>query len=262
VNGLALYYEEYGDKNASLMVFLHGGGVSGWMWEGQIQYFTHYHCIVPNLPEHGTRGSDIPFSIRSSTIEIIELIKEKGGGKKVIVIGFSLGSQVLLQMLSMKRNLVDFAIINRALVRPFPYASKWIQPFVNLSLPLLKKRWFAKLQAKTLYVSERNFETYYKESSQITSSTLSRVLEENMLFTMPEGFRWACGEILVTVGEKEKKVMKSSARDIVECNPNCKGVFIREMGHGVPLAMPDFFNSMVEEWITEGAIPKKCREIS
>ncbi|UOE61841.1 alpha/beta hydrolase [Priestia filamentosa] len=258
---MALYYEEYGDRNASLMVFLHGGGVSGWMWERQIQYFTHYHCLVPNLPEHGTRGSDTPFSIRSSAIEIIKLIEEKGEGKKVIVIGFSLGSQVLLQMLSMKQDLVDVAIINSALVRPLPYISKWVKPFVNISLPLLKKRWFAKLQAKTLYVSERDFETYYKESRQMKASTLSRVLEENMLFTLPEGFRCSCSKILVTVGEKEKEVMKKSARDIVESNPNCKGVFISKMGHGVPLAMPDFFNAMTEEWIKEGTIAKECREI-
>ena len=37
VNELDLHYKEYGDKNASLMVFLHGGGVSSWMWDEQIQ---------------------------------------------------------------------------------------------------------------------------------------------------------------------------------------------------------------------------------
>jgi pimeloyl-ACP methyl ester carboxylesterase len=36
---LVLHYEEYGDKNSTLMLFLHGGGVSGWMWDKQIQLF-------------------------------------------------------------------------------------------------------------------------------------------------------------------------------------------------------------------------------
>ena len=53
-----MHYKEYGDKNASLMLFLHGGGVSGWMWDKQIQYFTHYHCIVPDLPEQGLSNDE------------------------------------------------------------------------------------------------------------------------------------------------------------------------------------------------------------
>lgn len=34
-----LHSIEHGDKQASLMVFLHGGGVSSWMGEKQIEYF-------------------------------------------------------------------------------------------------------------------------------------------------------------------------------------------------------------------------------
>ncbi|WP_268238239.1 hypothetical protein [Paenibacillus aceti] len=32
---LVLHYKEYGDKRASLLLFLHGGGVSGWMWDAR-----------------------------------------------------------------------------------------------------------------------------------------------------------------------------------------------------------------------------------
>ena len=121
---MALHYQEYGDKSASLMLFLHGGGVSDWMWDKQIQYFTHYHCMVPILPEHGLNNDGINFSIKGSAEELIKLIEEKARGKKVILIGFSLGSQVMIQILSMKPDLIDFAIINSASVRPIPYAEK------------------------------------------------------------------------------------------------------------------------------------------
>lgn len=103
------------------MLFLHGGGVSGWMWDNQIQYFSHYHCIVPNLPEHGLNPNKMLFSIKASAEQLIQLIEEKANGKKVILIGFSLGSQVIIQMLSMKPDLVESAIINSALVRPSTY---------------------------------------------------------------------------------------------------------------------------------------------
>ena len=84
-----------------------------------------------------------------------------------------------------------------------------------------------------------------------------RVLEENMSFHIPKDFNKANGKILVTVGEKEKAIMKNSVKDLVEANSNCIGVIIPKIGHGVSLAMPDFFNQMVESWITKRASCQK-----
>lgn len=258
---MALYYREYGNKSAPLMIFLHGGGVSDWMWDQQIQYFTHYHCLVPILPEHGLNHEGTLFSIKSSAEEILTLIEEKARGKEVILIGFSLGSQVIIQLLSMKPDLIDYAMINSASIRPISFAKNIIKPTIRLTFPLIKKRWFSKLQARTLYVNEDYFEKYYEESCQMNPDTLVRVLEENMSFNIPKYFSKANGKILVTVGEKEKAMMKNSAKDLVEANSNCIGVLIPKIGHGVPLAMPDFFNQMVELWIQKGQWPKECKVI-
>ena len=113
-----------------------------------------------------------------------------------------------------------------------------------------------------MYIGEDYFEKYYEESSQMKPDTLVRVLEENMSFNIPKDFSKANGKILVTVGEKEKAMMKHSAKDLVEANSNCIGVIIPKIGHGVPLAMPDFFNQMVEEWIQKGQLPRECKVIS
>lgn len=90
--------------------------------------------------------------------------------------------------------------------------------------------------------------------------TLVSLLEENMTFAIPEGFRQAQGKILVTVGAKEKVMMKKSAKDLVAANSHCTGVVIPEIGHGVPMAMPEFFNHMVEKWIQAGALPEGMQE--
>ncbi len=218
---LDLYYQEYGNKDALLMVFLHGGGVSSWMWDKQIQYFNHYHCVAIDLPEQGKSKQMNNFSIKFSAEKVIELIENIANKKKVLVIGFSLGAQVVVQMLSMKSNLIDYAMINSALVRPFSFVKKLISPSVKLTFPLIRNKSFSKLQAKTLYVDKEYFEIYYKESSLMKSDTLVRILEENMSFEIPEDFNKAKSKILVTVGEREKAVMKKSAKDIVLSNSNC-----------------------------------------
>ncbi|MFM9329387.1 alpha/beta fold hydrolase [Paenibacillus mesotrionivorans] len=259
---MALHFLECGNKDAFLLMqFIHGGGVSGWMWDQQIRYFGHYHCIVPDLHGRG-RSKDGEFSIRGSAEALLRLLDEKATGKKVVVTGFSLGSQILIQMLSLKPDAIHFAIINSALARPFPSAKYWIRPAIQLSYPLIKYRWFSKLQARSLYINGENFEAYYEESRQVQVNTLVRVLNENMSFELPGDFRMATGKILVTVGEKEKAIMKKSARDIVEANRACTGVLLPQIGHGAPLAKPGLFNEMVDNWIHERELPEICLKLN
>ena len=93
------------------------------------------------------------------------------------------------------------------------------------------------------------------------SDTLIRILEENMSFEIPKDFNKAKGKILVTVGEKEKAIMKKSAIDIVSNNSNCIGIIIPNVGHGISLVNPNFFNQMIEKWIQEGALPQNTIKI-
>ena len=258
---MGLSYQEHGDKNAPLIVFLHGGGVSSWMWDKQIEYLGNYHCITIDLPEQGASENTDQFSILLSAEKINELIEKIANGKNVTVVGFSLGAQVTIQMLSLNSNLADYAIINSALVRPNSLFRKMIRPSIKLTFPLVKNKSFSKLQAKTLYIGEEYFDTYYKESSRMKSDTLIRILEENMSFKIPESFKKATAKILVTVGEKEKAVMKKSAIDLVSNNSNCTGIMIPKVGHGISLLNPIFFNQLIENWIQEGTLPEDVTTI-
>lgn len=258
---MGLSYQEYGDNNAPLIVFLHGGGVSSWMWNQQIEYFSDYHCITIDLPEHGASEDTDEFSILLSAEKVNELIERKANGKRVTVIGFSLGAQVTIQMMSLHSNIADYAIINSAFVRPNSILRKMIRPLIRLSFPLVKNKLFSKLQAKTLYIGMEYFDTYYKESSQMKLDTLIRILDENMAFKIPKTFNRAKGKILITVGEKEKAVMKKSAIDLVSDNSNCTGIMIPKVGHGISLVDPVFFNQLIENWMQEGALSKDVTTI-
>lgn len=244
-----LKYKQYGDLDAPLIIFLHGGGVSSWMWDEQIQYFTHYHCVTIDLPEQGMNKDKGKFSIEYGAQKVIEVIEHIKGDKQVSVIGFSLGAQVLIKMLSMTPDLIDYAMINSALVRPNKIGAKALPPLIKLTYPLTKNKTFSKLQAKTLYIDDGDFDLYYNESSKISEGTLVRILQENMSFKIPQAFKDACGKILVTVGQNEIAMMKKSAFDLVNANENCTGLIISEIGHGAPLANPTLFNQIVDEWL-------------
>lgn len=255
-NPLSLYVEQSGNLDApTCLLFLHGGGVSSWMWDKQVTHFKHYHCITIDLPEHGKSQSGIKFTIDGAAKSILQTIDHLVHNKSMVVIGFSLGAQVLIQMLHLQPNLINFAIINSALVKPVSNAEKLLNPMIRFSYPFIQKRWFAKIQAKTLYINDQYFEKYYEESRNITQNTLIRVLSENMSFSIPHGFSNVSTKILVTYGEKEKKLIKESAKLLVASNLNCQGIMIPKIGHGAPIAIPEYFNSMIENWLTKNQLP-------
>ncbi len=230
-------------------MFLHGGGVSGWMWKNQINDFQHFHCLVPDLPEQGGSRECGLFSINGSAHLLLETLEKKAKGKKVILIGFSLGAQIVVQMISMKPELIDYAMINSALVRPILFSKMYLKFFLNLSYPLIKNKTFSSIQAKTLFIHHDDFPIYYKESCEMEKETLMRILKENMSYTIPNQFQYANVNILVTVGEKENSIMKKSAYDLVLANQLCQGIVIKNVGHGISLANPTLFREIIENWL-------------
>ncbi|HZH62751.1 MAG TPA: alpha/beta hydrolase, partial [Metabacillus sp.] len=99
------------------------------------------------------------------------------------------------------------------------------------------------------------------ESCQINKDAFVRVMNENMSFVIPNSFKNSSSKILVTVGEKERKIMKDSMKEIIESNPNCKGLIIPRIGHGFPLAEPKLFNATLEEWIENDVIISEAKQI-
>lgn len=239
------------------MVFLHGGGVSGWMWDKQTAYFSDHYCIVPDLPGHGQSMLNEPFSIQRTAEELNQFLERYSEGREMVVVGFSLGAQVLVEMINQSPAFIDYAMINSALVRPIGGIKPFIGPSVRLTFPLIKNRTFSKLQAKTLYVGEDDFEKYYVESVQMRIGTLISVLEENMSYSIPNGFKSAKTNMLVTVGEKERGMMKKSALQLKAGNHKVEAVSFTGIGHGASMAQPELFNQVLSNWLNQSALPEE-----
>ena len=242
-------YKEYGDKESPLLVFIHGGGVGGWMWDKQIAYFKEYHCLVPTLQGHGERSDETSFTIRENALEIIRLIEQKKNEKDVHIIGFSIGAQICLEIISLAPSLIKTAVINSAVVIPTKSMIPFISPTIKMTFPLIKNKTFAKAQAKQLYMDGEYFEKYYEESLKMNATTLINVLKENMKYSLPENCSKSTARVLVTAGEKEKGLVKKSVRKIVETNEHFEFLFVPNIGHGFPVAKSELFNQVLEDWV-------------
>lgn len=257
-----MFVKEEGSRDSPMLVLIHGGGVSGWMWGRQVDYFQNCYRVVPDLPGHG-KSRDIPFqSINDTARQIIEIIQNKRNGREVTLAGFSLGAQIAVEVLSLQPEIADYAVINSALVIPMKSIRPFLRPMTKLSMPLAKNRRFAKLQAKALYVGEEQFEAYYKVSSSMSTDTLLRILEENMSYRIPPGFGQSHAKILILAGGREKKAILQSAAALAESNDYCAAYTVPGIGHGISLAAPGLFNQILVAWMTDTDLPEGARPLN
>ena len=256
-----MYVRELGNVSSPLMVFIHGGGVSGWMWDKQVNFFKEYHILVPDLPGHGNSKDEHYISIRNCAEEIISLIQTKSNGQKVIIIGVSHGAQIVVEILSIKPQIIDYAIINSALIRPMKLTNIMIKPTIKMTYGLMKNKKFSEIQAKSMYISKDYYDTYYNDSIAIPIEDLIKMLCANMSYSLPSSFKDSKVKALILIGKKEKGIMKKSAVDILNSNKYCKGYAVPNVGHGVSLANPDMFNKIVKLWIKNDILPNEIESI-
>ncbi|GAA0729350.1 alpha/beta hydrolase [Clostridium malenominatum] len=246
-----MYIEESGNPQGDIILFIHGGGVGGWMWDNQVKYFKDYYCLVPDLPSHGKSKCELKFNIRECADELIRLIEKKKDGRKIFLIGFSIGAQIAIDLISKKPDIIDRAILISPLARPMKYTKKIIRSTIPLVIGLIKNKSFQKFQSKYLYISDDYFEEYFSGVHSITSEVLIKIYEENMSFSIPEAFSKATTKMLVLVGEKEQSVMIKSAKDLETCNKNVEVIKIPKVGHGYSLLRPEEFNKLSDEWLSD-----------
>jgi pimeloyl-ACP methyl ester carboxylesterase len=256
---MSLYFKEVGKGNDKTIIFLHGGGVAGWMWNKQLEAFKDYHCIVPDLPEHGKSIDVKPFTMQGAAEMIIDIIKNQAKNGKAHLVGISLGGQIIVQILSIMPEVVDHALISGTLVRSIPHTEtflKLLNYLIKAYEPVKDTDFFIKANMRTYNMPKSLFNEFKEATRQIKPDSLNRILKENMLYKMPEGLEKADVQVLVMAGQKDYGIIKESARDLLNVLPMSYGAMALKVGHMWNIENPELFNKTLRAWITDETLPE------
>ncbi len=261
---MTIYYEETGDKSRPAIVFIHGGGISGWMWRKQVEHFSDYYCIVPDLPEHGKSINEGPLSLADCVNRIADLIETRASDGKAHVVGHSLGGKVVVELLARRPEVVDHAVVASALFGSMFLVNLIHRPFIyKLSVAMMRNKRMLSLTAKQFKFPERSYiENSIEEFKRLTPDSLYRIYDQLYQYQkLPDGLASVDVPTLVMAGEKESGVMKQSVVDITGVLANSKGVLIKRADHTYPWAMFDTFNSLVRSWISDQNIESNLIQV-
>jgi pimeloyl-ACP methyl ester carboxylesterase len=248
-----LYFRETGSKDAETIIFLHASATSGWMWDGQVKEFEDYHCIVPDLPEHGLSIDVKPFTISKSAEVIAEIIRNHASNGKAHLVGISLGAQIIIQILSKAPELVDHAIISGTLVQRISHIDsllKLLDYTIKVYGSVKNTDFFIKANMRTYNMPKCLFDKFKESTLLIKNDSLNRILKENMIFKQPDGLEKIGVPVLVMTGDKDYKIVKESAEDLLMSFQISEGYIAPNVGHFWNLEDPKLFNWVLRRWIT------------
>jgi pimeloyl-ACP methyl ester carboxylesterase len=241
-----MHLEKYGDDDGRRVLLLHGGGVAGWMWKPLRAHLDPgIRVLIPDLPGHD-RSSDEPYLSHESALrDLISLLEAEG--RPVTVVGFSLGAQLATMLASARADLVDGVVVISAQAKPTP------APVLTLALlrstaSLARVDWFARLQAKELFIPAGLMDDYLRTSRAMTSSNLLAMVGENIRFSIPDDWSSFPGKALILAGAREKSFMRSSAGLLQRALPGSTLEIVVDAGHGIPLQRPLFLARRLREF--------------
>ena len=207
-------YKEFGKQNSDVIILLHGGGLSWWNYRKEAEMLQNdFHVILPVLDGHAESDRDFT-TIEDNAKEIISFIDETFDGSVLLIGGLSLGGQILLEIMSLRADICEYAIVESALVVPSKMIYSMIKPVFGNCYGLIKHKWFSKLQFKSLKMNQEFFDDYYRDTCKITKQNMIAFLQANSMYSIKDLLSNSNAKVSIFVGGQENSSMKSSAKII------------------------------------------------
>src|SRR5512146_1125874 len=104
---------EAGSRGAPAVVFLHGAGLSGRMWEPHTaEISAAFHSLAPDLPGCGdSRGIEWT-TLQDAADDVARLIRERVPDGRARVVGISVGGSIAHTLVARHPDLVEQALID------------------------------------------------------------------------------------------------------------------------------------------------------
>ena len=241
---------EFGQQNAEAILLLHGGGLSWWNYrEAATLLAEQYRVVLPVLDGHA--GSNTPFTtIEDNAAGLISYIDTHLGGQVLAIGGLSLGGQIAVEMLSQRKDICRYALVESALVMPMKLTSALIGPAFGMSYGLIKQKWFSKLQAEYLGIPQTLFDDYFRDTCKISKADMIAFLKANSLYIVKPGLCETTAKVKIVAGTKEQKMIRDSAELLHKTISGSSMELLSGLGHGdLSINHPHRYARMLTEWI-------------
>ena len=256
-----MHVREGGRVGAPTIVFLHGNGANGNMWDRHFEKCSDYHCLAPDYPGFGRSKGIEWVSLDDTTDRIIDVIHSRATGGQAHIVGLSLGGSIGINLLGKAPELIDHAIIDGSGVLPFPS-----KPFLTagffLIQPFMKTERLIRAIAKGLNIPAKEFERFKTDFQAMSPRAFRRSFSEGMGLKCPPGIERVTCPTLFVAGSREFRRFHESNLMMSKLMPHAECRVAPGMGHGWLAEAPDLHIRMVRAWIADEELPEELQKVN
>jgi pimeloyl-ACP methyl ester carboxylesterase len=257
-----LHVYESGSASAPAILFLHGSPLSGAMWRLQMAGLSEFHCLAPDLPEHGQSVGVGPFEMGDTVRRLADMVRSLTTSGRAHVVGLSFGGVVAQALMVHAPAVVDHVILSGTAAR----MGKALQMLLRLSLALNRPvlSWLRPEQLAALVRFQFGLSPAYdamvaRDLAVIPAARLVHFVMDT--YTRIETPTEARVPVLVAVGQKETPIARMMARQLIAEIAGARGVMAPRVGHAWNLEAPELFTAMVRAWVMDRALPVGLEEL-
>lgn len=241
-------FQETEIRESEPILFIHGLGASRWMWWQQEAAFQDYQAILVDLPGHGKSVSTPWVSLADTAKGIARHVIH---GRRVHLVGISLGGHVALELAKHYPENVLSIWITGITVKPIPYRfllklqSRWVQR------GLRNERYLEDLAERHFRLPRHKTADFIANYQLLTPETYEAIWNEIMRFHLDASYKVITAPCFIAAGEKESARIRESVEVVPQILPNAAGKIIPGAQHDWPVQNAQRFNSLLKEWLDQ-----------
>lgn len=258
---MSLHVQSTGAENAAAIVFLHGLGVSSWMWTEQVTALSQdYHCLTIDLPGNGESYRETWHSLADSAAQVAAIIRAQSANGKAHVVGLSLGGYVTLQLLADHPDVVETVVISG--VSGKPLTPRWFYKGMVMAVsPLMHWQPYINMNIKLMNLPADAASLFTRDNKRVSSNNMRRLFNEITDFVLPPELNGRTQRLLAVAGTAETKAVREGVQHFPTVIPNATAALAPNAHHGWNGEFPQLFTDMVREWVEGQPLPEALERV-
>lgn len=225
------------------VVFLHGAGITSWMWQDLIHDLPGIEAFTP---DYETLQPD--FTIEHTARELIRRIQHRFDGKKVHLVGHSLGGAIALKMLELAPEQFLSVLVMGTTVLPMGNMTV-LFPLMEWMLPFSQTPMMLNLAARAMQVPPHHLQAFLRDQKNMTRPAFRQIMKEASNFRLSERLKTCPVPVLAVAGSREVEVNCRSTKAIQQHMPFAQACEITGGHHAWFSQKPELFQRLLEHWI-------------
>ena len=236
-----MHFEEFGKEHEKTIVMLHAANYVH-VFAKQYCLADEYHIIVPHLMGYGDE-TDKTFNTDEQIKTLAEFISSLG--KKVALVGFSLGAQVGFKLLAEHPELFTCAVlVSPWLIKDRETLDKVVAANEK-QLATFKKKWLCGLIARMNGFTKEQRTSFVEQMQKVTPETVRNAVDNGITLESVSGFDKVEIPVLALAGAKEQDFVRDGVKKLSEMNKNCTSEIWEKAAHNIPPMFAKQFNERI-----------------